>query len=76
MTRVRQSELWSKNANKPHPPSAGSPFGISHGLGQRLSCMRCGRRGLNSETVPDQRFKGQRRCSAGVGCGPAVEASA
>lgn len=71
MTRPRRSELWSKHTAIPVPPSAGSPFGESHGLSLRVSCMRCGRHRLPVEMSADAMFKFQRRCTDRKACATA-----
>ena len=68
MSRAR--ETWSCH-DKRHPESPGSPFGSTHGLALRVSCIHCGAHRLPAALEVHPRIKYQKRCRDRDACSTA-----
>jgi len=62
MSRVRQSDLWSKHTSA-HAPSPGTPFASGgHTGAMQQSCIRCGVHRSPVALQADKQIKYQKRC--------------
>jgi len=71
MSKIRQSDLWSKHTSD-HPPSPGSPFASGgHTGAMQQSCIRCGVHRLPTALEADTRMRYQKRCIDRAECATA-----
>lgn len=68
---TRKHEIWSRHSEPDRAPAAGSPFGETHGMNMRLSCIRCGIHRLPADLQADKMFKNQKRCIDREACATA-----